>query len=182
MERIDQTEFGPQGNCKSACLAMMLGVSLDDVPNFLKTRFADKDEQVAILAELNWLHLLGWHTVTMSAAGPFFKKFFSIGYIIAAGMSVRGGGLWHACVYKDGNLWHDPHPDRTGLVAVQHVDIIYPLVPSKHRHFQPSKKILSTDHCVVHRGQSWPGQPRIDLLPVVTICPLCENEYIPRKI
>jgi hypothetical protein len=35
-------------------------------------------------------------------------------YYLVAGESARG--TIHVCIYKNGALWHDPHPDQSGLL------------------------------------------------------------------
>lgn len=40
-------------------------------------------------------------------------------YLFVAGMSPRG--VMHQVIYRDGVLWHDPHPSHDGLVDVQSV-------------------------------------------------------------
>ncbi len=34
MKFIDQTKFGEEGNCNAACLATILGLQRDEIPNF----------------------------------------------------------------------------------------------------------------------------------------------------
>ena len=129
--RIDQSVIGPAGNCQSACLAMLLGLPLSEVPNFLELLGAGQDDEVSFRAQQVWLNERGWGLVTIQARGPFFKRHFAKGYVLVGGKSSRG--LPHAVIYKDGELWHDPHPDRGGVVEIEEVDILYPLAPFQHR-------------------------------------------------
>lgn len=128
-KRIMQTEFGPHGNCQSACLAMMLGFELSEVPNFASI---DGSNNEKYRAQGAWLHENGlWlMTVVKWQALPWPP---SHGYYIAGGTSPRG--YRHSVIFKDGNLWHDPHPDGTGIGEVEDVDLLLPLGfnPSLHR-------------------------------------------------
>jgi hypothetical protein len=125
--KIDQTVIGVNGNCQSACLAMLLGLPLSAVPNFLELPGAMDDDAISYQAQQDWLNARGWGLVTIQARGPFFKRHFSKGYVLVGGKSSRG--LPHAVVYKDGELWHDPHPERGGLVEIGEVDVLFPLAP-----------------------------------------------------
>lgn len=120
--RIMQTEFGRLGNCQSACLAMMLGCELADVPNFAALGNGNAGScyrlQSAWLAERG-LQLL---TIVKYQALPWPPL---RGFYIAGGVSPRG--YRHAVVYSDGALWHDPHPDGGGIAELDDVDFVVPL-------------------------------------------------------
>jgi hypothetical protein len=85
------------GDCLRACVASVLEVALDEVPDF---------------------SLFGWNW--MASMALFCEVELIVpgdaeGYWIAMGTSPRGIG--HVCVYLDGALAHDPHPSRGGLVG-----------------------------------------------------------------
>jgi hypothetical protein len=117
-ERIDQTVLGPKGNCNSACLAMLLGLRIEDVPNF-----NDSSDYNGAMQDFLAGHGYGILTFPI---GAIELRAFHKGYGIAAGESPRGHN--HAVLYFDGELWHDPHPDRSG-VEVSAMDVVYPLRP-----------------------------------------------------
>lgn len=120
-QRIMQTEFGAHGNCQSACLAMMLGLELADVPNFSAMDCTDNQKYAA---QGRWLGERGLFlmTVVKWQALPWPP---SRGFYIAGGPSSRG--FRHSVIYKDGELWHDPHPDQSGITEVQDIDLVLPL-------------------------------------------------------
>lgn len=122
--RVDQTELGPLGNCQSACLSMLLGVPLAEIPNF--AAIAQGDGNVYFHRQNEWLNARGWGLLTIVGhqALPWPPKH---GWYIAGGVSPRGNR--HAVVFKDGALWHDPHPEHGGISGVDDVDILYPLRP-----------------------------------------------------
>lgn len=119
--KVMQTEFGVDGNCQSACIATITGIPLDAIPNFTKLGKTDLQRRQA-MCEWLWAH--GWGIVTFVASDTEIRRWYP-GFVIAGGESARG--IYHGVVYKDGELWHDPHPDGTGLVKVEDCDVLYPL-------------------------------------------------------
>lgn len=147
-ERIDQTEFGDQiGNCWSACIAMLLRLPLSEVPNF-NTLPGDRPTRRA--AQMRFMHDHGWTLWTLwspevaaTGADMVINKVEHFGrvtrattlpwppargFYIASGLSARDSR--HSVIYKNGVLWHDPHPDRTGLTVMDCVDFLRPLYPA----------------------------------------------------
>lgn len=122
-QRIDQTEFGELGNCQSACLATLLGVRIEDVPNWTAMPCSDNQKYERMKA---WLRERGWWLLTVVPwqGIPWPPR---EGYYIAGGVSPRG--VRHAVIFKDGKLWHDPHPERGGIADVQDIDLLMPLRP-----------------------------------------------------
>jgi hypothetical protein len=106
------------GNCFEACLASIFDMDLKDVPNFHnKNWFIDFVE---------WLNAKGY-----TSHGTLYRNIESYrggidGYYIVAGDSPRGAHIkgGHAVVYKDGKLFHDPHPDGTGITAIRYIVLI----------------------------------------------------------
>lgn len=122
MNKIDQTEFGPLGNCYSACLAMVFGCP-EILPNFNTMADTDRGRQKAVDT---WLAERGWRSLRLGCDGEIGLRYFAnIGPSIAGGYSSRGA--YHGVVYLDGKLFHDPHPDRSGLVKVDEVELLLPL-------------------------------------------------------
>ena len=120
--KVMQTEFGVDGNCQSACIATITGIPLDAIPNFTKLGKTDLQRRQA-MCEWLWAH--GWGIVTFVASDTEIRRWYP-GFVIAGGESARG--IYHGVVYKDGELWHDPHPDGTGLTKVEDCDILYRLL------------------------------------------------------
>jgi hypothetical protein len=113
MRPIRQTEtvLG-RGNCLAACIASLLDLSIEDVPNF---RTAE-DQWGALQA---WLSDRGLCAIRV-AAQPSLISSMPPQYCILTGPSPRNPVL-HAVI----GLWegertamvHDPHPDGTGLAG-----------------------------------------------------------------
>lgn len=113
-----------RGNCLAACVATFLGIDLREVPHFIEFGEAlnGESEHVAWLAMLcgfmagrgRWIVDLD----TLDQAEPDEVVF-------VAGPSPRG--VMHQVLYRNGVLWHDPHPSGAGLLEVKHVEAWRPL-------------------------------------------------------
>jgi len=129
MRRVDQTIFvgdpKKKGNCVAACVATIVGLPLDTVPHFIEygIAFGDSDgvkEEVS--TGHSWfammlgffagqgLWLVELEQVTDAEAGEV---------VLVAGPSPRG--VMHQVLYRDGVLWHDPHPSRDGVLEIREV-------------------------------------------------------------
>ena len=118
MKPVTQSRTGNNGTCFRACLASVLDLKENDVPDFPD---ANQDPGVN--------HFLAKHGLRydeVSAHDPDTPP--PVGLHIMLGTSPRGGD--HAVVGRDGKLIHDPHPqDGTGrgLVEVSHWGLLLPL-------------------------------------------------------
>ncbi len=122
---VDQTIFASDpnrpGNCVSACAATHLGLPLDAVPHFIEQvpgSTVDGSEG----ADGWWWLLIGFMA---GAAGLWPTELDSIDdghpdeVLWVAGPSPRG--VLHQVLYRNGALWHDPHPSRDGVLEVREV-------------------------------------------------------------
>jgi hypothetical protein len=117
---VDQTKVGNEGNCLAACIASLLDLPIEDLFSV--------DESMSTPqmwdAVERWLNGRGLSLVYVhvrekgqeALLGSVVGRTSSIRYM-AWGSSPRG--LEHSVVYRDGELVHDPHPDRTGLIRVE---------------------------------------------------------------
>ena len=124
MTKVDQTIFATdpkrKGNCVSACVATHLGLSLSTVPHFIEH---DREATVdgSTQSSTWWDMLTGfmaafglWPVELTDPAEGEPKEILWV-----AGMSERG--VLHQVLYRDGELWHDPHPSRAGVLDVREV-------------------------------------------------------------
>lgn len=110
-----------RGNCWTACIASLLEVPLAEVPNFVQI---EEDG-----GQPWWNHTLDYlrdhgHRLKGLAHGdePPGQHY------IATGISPRGDGtVRHAVIYLDGELAHDPHFSRDGIL---NYESIYAVVPA----------------------------------------------------
>lgn len=105
------------GNCTEAALASLFGIQLDDVPSM--QGMISNDYWDALEA------FVGSQGYSLSMqTGNYRPK----GLYLADGPSVRGCG--HFVVMRDGEMVHDPHPSRAGLLRVDRVWVLLPLDPA----------------------------------------------------
>lgn len=118
MKFIDQTKFyniDGWGNCVSACICSILGWNLSDIKY---------DIQRDIMRfNPDRYHYLKSRGIDLSTDDNIANIPESIQYIGAIGISPRkdkdGGELHHMVIVdRKGQLVHDPHPDRTGVLRV----------------------------------------------------------------
>lgn len=114
----DQTRFGADGNCFAACLATLLGLDMQEVP------------------EANeWLRQRGLALVVVDVKDKPFYRLPPGVPVILGGVSPRNPEWSHAVVgmsADDGwnyDILHDPHPSRDGIGALQDVSLLIPLRP-----------------------------------------------------
>ena len=111
---------GVPGNCFQACVASILELPLEEVPHF-----ATFDDWLGETRRFVSEHSGGDLVVRVYA--PEFPMFTTPGhFVIGAGPSPRGN-FWHGVVLNadTGEMAHDPHPSRAGLVETKQVYAIH---------------------------------------------------------
>lgn len=139
MNKIDQTKFGKEnGNCFSACVAMLLGMDLDDVPFFMGNEPApwlskgDMDVEDWFGKFNAWLKQRGWFAVMVTYHED--DGTWEFGPHILSGVSPRStdDDIFHHSVVAIGDeVFHDPHPDRSELRTCDDRIFLVPLEPWK---------------------------------------------------
>lgn len=113
------------GDCFRASIASILELPCDAVPHFEHLcPDAETGEDANIMLNL-WLEQFGLRFFEIEAwdiaIGDFLRKWLvPCGYHTISGPSPRaasGENYWHACVGYAGEVVHDPHPSRAGLVG-----------------------------------------------------------------
>lgn len=134
MKPVDQTIFNRGGNCFAACLASLLECTLADVKGISEIYVAG-----AVAYDRTPDNDSIWSNCWSEVSHMIVKKFNQWpavvfhkaprGYALHGGRSPRGD-YGHFVVVLDGQMVHDPHPDRTGLVPGGKEDwlILVPLV------------------------------------------------------
>jgi len=111
MIQIKQTRFADKGNCYQACLASLLELPLEQVPDFCNEFRSTWLMEVQIwlggLYDLGLLHVAPADTQVIPPNT----------YHIITGMSDRG--RMHSVIGKDRKMVFDPHPNGTGLIKVE---------------------------------------------------------------
>lgn len=114
MKKLIQTRLHTEtqkGNCFATVMACFL--DLDSPEDYPQVQEREDFVDDGSWASWNFEHLdsLGWEW------GGLTDNHKYDGYYMAHGTSPRG--VSHVCIYKDGKLWHDPHPSGAGLVSVR---------------------------------------------------------------
>lgn len=113
-----------KGNCWQTALACLLDKEIDEVPHFV-----DIDENQNgphwYMASYMWLWENGYELLQ-------YEKYPSKedgepwdGYVLVSGNSPRGE-FAHVVIYKDGKLFHDPHPSQAGVLTEEDFEILAP--------------------------------------------------------
>lgn len=132
-----QTTFGDgsePGNCFATCIAAILELPQEEVPNFVA---ADN----WWTATQEFLCDYGYSLVSVDA-GHENNYFYHGGYLIAGGPGPRGHR--HCVVYNRGEPVMDPHPDGTFL---ERVDRYYFFVA-----LDPASKLTPKPSTLQHNG------------------------------
>lgn len=109
MKPVYQTKFGnKEGNCFAACLASLLEIELDTVPDFYKLY-----RSAWYIEFQNWLQQFDLTAVTFDELPTGWPLNL---YYLVGGESERG--ILHSCVARSGEIVHDPYPNGTGLKVV----------------------------------------------------------------
>jgi hypothetical protein len=111
---VYQTKSGPEvGNCYQASVASLLGLPLNDVPDF-----GQEDDP-----ERSYTTFVGKRGFIVLKPPTTLKPNC---YYLAFGPSVVTGRP-HVVVYRAGKLSHDPHKGRNGLSSVEVIHILVPM-------------------------------------------------------
>ncbi len=116
MGKVMQTKFDDDGNCWPASVATMLGVSIEDVPEF---------DKWAIERNTSWYVLFEAWLMKEHKLFPLIIQHHVPAIHIAAGMSPRG--LSHAVIYQGAKMIHDPHPDGGGIESLEECYVFIPV-------------------------------------------------------
>lgn len=104
-----------RGNCWTACIASLLDLGIETVPNFV---------QIDVDGGPNWFtHTLqflnerGYHLVSVDPAAPGQDHYIQCG-LSPRSPAADGVEVHHSVIYLHGELAHDPHPDATGVATM----------------------------------------------------------------
>jgi len=125
--KIDQTEFGTYGNCRSACFAMLLGLSIEDVPNFESGRdymsLRAFQEQITL-----WLTYTGVSNFCFDVWDGWKEYIHPDQYFMAIIPSNLGEEYEHCVVYKGAELFYDPMPGNVTSKEIKQISLLVPLL------------------------------------------------------
>lgn len=134
-----QTKFGmPEGNCFAACLATLLGLYIEEVPEFQWGPDGELDGDRWWQRTRAWLKDRGIALIQLDLEDrPGMLHMLPYGLPMMVGGQSHRGDFLHSVIYMNGDLWHDPHPDGIGLKGDPvDVCILAPLKPWNISEFQ----------------------------------------------
>lgn len=128
------------GNCFAACVATALDKPLSHVPHFVEwgqwlhnERLKDADDPDR---KHWWAMFLGYcaGVGVWPESVPSPDAAATGELVFVAGKSPRG--VMHQVLYRDGVLWHDPHPSSAGVTDIDLGEcfVLRPLPTSGHDH------------------------------------------------
>lgn len=130
MKPVDQTRCNAgdslteaPGNCWAACIASILEVPLDDLPDEATYWKPGQHQAKSYIpyekAMFAWLRERGLLLVEIKLPDVFFRGGEWDVYCILAGPSPRNPEVTHAVVGQGTRIVHDPHPSRAGLLQIE---------------------------------------------------------------
>jgi hypothetical protein len=115
MKKVFQTKFEKEGNCFVACLASILEISIEKIPEY-------KDGNgIWYKKYRKWLNQWGLDLIALTDWSGEAKEYIPLVFAIVSGISPRG--LSHSVVYFGHEMIHDPHPEGGGVKDI--TDWIY---------------------------------------------------------
>lgn len=119
-EFLSDAEAGVDGDCWRACVANLVGRARDDVPHFV----AESEAEIDWLERTQrWLRSNYGQELHYFAANYPIEKTLSH-YVIVVGRSPRSVGHAVLADAATGDLIHDPHPSRDGLIDTTGVFVL----------------------------------------------------------
>jgi hypothetical protein len=124
-----------RGNCYAACIASLLEVPIDQVPN-VEVFFHIEDSSYWQEVMLTFLNSKGWELSSDHRFRVFHNEEIGVEegkreewikeltdkYYLVSGKSQRG--VYHICIYQNGKLVHDPHPTKEGLLTETYFQVL----------------------------------------------------------
>lgn len=99
-----------KGNCFATVISCFLDCEVEDVPPIEEYMDWDYPQDKLWIDKTNeFLESKGWKWVFLTG--------HTDGYYKVTGKTKRSDTVYHCCIYKSGGLWHDPHPDQSGLIT-----------------------------------------------------------------
>ena len=120
MIRVDQTTFGHgKGNCFTACVASILELSLESVPNFC----LDHEGGAWFPALREWLAarscgVVYWPVQNDEERSSLLRFASELKIVPWIASGPNADGVAHSTVWVGDALAHDPNPSRNGLAKL----------------------------------------------------------------
>jgi len=131
--KLHDPENGVIGNCYTACLASILELDMNVLASFEQYYGSwamswekDREDAALLVASVRELARVGGVVmVRLGIQNPMMVGIVPHGFSIATGPGPRG--FPHATVAHCGDIVHDPHPSRDGLLKIQDYEVALPI-------------------------------------------------------
>lgn len=111
MKKLIQTRLHVPGEVRGNCFPTVIACFLDlDSPEDVFQIQEHYDEPDWNIQIYEWLLSRGWEWSV--GRGHLFNDEF---YLVS-GKSTRNPNVNHVVIYQNGELYHDPHPDQSGVL------------------------------------------------------------------
>lgn len=118
MKKLIQTKLKTEtkrGNCLATVLACLL--NLNSVEEAIQIQeYYDREDVLWIEILDDWLESKGYEREYI------LEHLYNDEFYMVSGNTIRNNS--HVCIYQNGKLYHDPHPDQTGLITENHISIL----------------------------------------------------------
>lgn len=105
------------GNCFASAIASILEMEVEDV-----IQIQEHYEDVGWYALLNrWLAKRGWRVRVIS---KYMANKLKGKHYFVTGLSPNYPGEYHICIFKNGKMVHDPHPEGRGITTKEEYSIL----------------------------------------------------------
>jgi hypothetical protein len=134
MQKVNQTKLHnppeQNGNCFRAVISSLTDIPIDEIIP-IEDLYDDVNWQTRMIC---FLKNRGW----IWRSAPEFKLYYGEGktvpemntdsmkdvaYAVVGKTNRFSGQVDHICIYMNGELWHDPHPENTGLITMDSFEI-----------------------------------------------------------
>lgn len=108
---VKQTKTGDGGNCFRACVASILELSMEDVPDF-----CNENPDNWFVSFCDWLRQFGMTAMMIKAErwkGSYSKILRDVDLLAGGKSAIRDN--MHEVIYRNGEMIHDPAPEELGL-------------------------------------------------------------------
>ncbi len=120
MKKLIQTRLHnppvSRGNCLPTAIACFMDLeSPEDVIQVQEFYDVDPDWHIKLL---EWINIRGWDL------GSLRGHLETDEFYLVSGVSPRNPNVNHVCIYQKGKLYHDPHPDQTGILTEDYFEYL----------------------------------------------------------
>lgn len=116
MEPVYQTIIDKEnGNCMAACIASLLELPLEAVPNF-----SEREDWFNYVDEFLEQFDLEWLQLKYSRSTELLLR----GYYILSGDSPNFDGVDHVVIGHNGEVVHDPNPDGKEMTEFSTIEVL----------------------------------------------------------